>query len=472
MCTTISSFDNTPSVKYDHSQSEIFKLKIDNFEEIFDCLSLKDLAALGQTCYRMRGYVGYYIKTNYAATRFVSRSDGFYIDNNTQFDGIKFNGLSSFLKNIVFHHLEQYEGFIDIPTGTIIPHMEADGFKSLKEIRLKPGVVITTIGISRINEILNQVKTVKLDYPKFIDSEAEFYESFLKYCTAIKRLCILGKCHSPIVGTDNSWLYRKYPKLEHFVLTAIKSGPIDELKTFFEQNTNIHSFATNIEMIMANRDVFKMITPKWNVLSIKFKCRNTLNLDARDFLIELYTCGLFKKLHVSLITSFIIDHEIANYLASLKFLEKISIDGVFRYEYMDLTPIVHLKQLCIFQIPRVNNMKMLVEKLVNLEFVQFTFVKFDDILPFVRHSPKLTKIVVYRLMEFDENMLNIEELNKERSKLVNARKVTMFVQEHIYLAAKWAKNQTNCSFIEIKRGSSYDAINHSFDYTSYYALSF
>ena len=207
--------------------------------------------------------------------------------------------------------------------------MKADEFKSLTEIRLNPGVVISNIGISRIKEILNQVETVKLDYPKFIDNEAEFYESFLKYCAAIKRLCIRAKSHSPIIGTDNSWLCRKYPKLEHFELTAIEFGPIDELKTFFEQNTNINSFATDIETIMENRDAFKMVAAKWNILIIKFECRNTLNLDARDFLIELYERGLFKHLHVSLFISSIDDHEIANHLAALKFLEKISISCVF-----------------------------------------------------------------------------------------------------------------------------------------------
>ena len=64
----------------------------------------------------------------------------------------------------------------------------------------------------------------------------------------------------------------------------------------------------------------------------------------------------------------------------------------------------------------------------------------------------------------NENSLNIEELNEERSKMDNARKVTVYVQEAVYLAVKWTKNRTEWHLIEIKRGSSYDALNHNFDY--------
>ena len=60
----------------DQSHAEIFKLKMDDFEEIFDWLSLKDLVALSQTCKRMQHIVGYWMKTNYAAVKFGSGKDG------------------------------------------------------------------------------------------------------------------------------------------------------------------------------------------------------------------------------------------------------------------------------------------------------------------------------------------------------------------------------------------------------------
>lgn len=63
-------------IAIEKSQAEIFKLKMDHFEEIFEWLSAKDLAELSQTCKRMQHVVGYYIKTNYAALDFKFTGDG------------------------------------------------------------------------------------------------------------------------------------------------------------------------------------------------------------------------------------------------------------------------------------------------------------------------------------------------------------------------------------------------------------
>lgn len=100
--------------------------------------------------------------------------------------------------------------------------------------------------------------------------------------------------------------------------------------------------------------------------------------------------------------------------------------------------------------------------LINLQFIQFTYAKADEILPFICYSPKMDTIVVFRLDKSDENTLNIAKLHKERSKLINTRKITIHVEERVYLAAKWIKNQTNYRLIEIKRGASFGELNQNF----------
>lgn len=96
-----------------NDQLEIFKLKMDHFEEIFDWLSLKDLLELSQTCNRMKRIVGYYIMTKYVKTKLV-----FSLFNNTRHPSIRlpgkwhtekgpyYLGLSSFLTKVKLHNLE------------------------------------------------------------------------------------------------------------------------------------------------------------------------------------------------------------------------------------------------------------------------------------------------------------------------------------------------------------------------------
>ncbi|XP_055303248.1 uncharacterized protein LOC129568933 [Sitodiplosis mosellana] len=450
-------------IRNNQSQAEIFKLKIDHFEELFDWLSLNDLVALSRTCKRMQRIVGYYIKTTYAAIKFNCTSDGI----ERGYQESKLTGLSSFLKKLMFHYLE-YVPFDHWnqqwgKPEQIIPHMVADQFKSLTEILLTR-VVLTDAGISRIKGILGQLEMVRLKFPHFLDEKnKDIYGDFLKYCTNVKELCIQGSSNRCLVGVDNSWLLREYPTLEHFELIMNQNGPIDELSTFFGQNNHFKRFATNVEMILANSDTFKTTPAKWDVLSVEF-CHTNTFIPSRDLLNKLYERGRFNEVHVYFFTLFntTFDQESVNELTSFKGLTKLYIDGM--EDGTDLSRLITLKQLYISRASSIANTITLATKLFNLEFIHFTYADVSDIVPFICQSPKLTKIVVFRLKENDEHILNLVQLNKERSKLPNARKVTIHVEEHVYLDVKWTKKQTNLSLIEIKRGSSYDTLNHSFDY--------
>lgn len=50
-----------------------------------------------------------------------------------------------------------------------------------------------------------------------------------------------------------------------------------------------------------------------------------------------------------------------------------------------------------------------------------------------------------------KNILDIAALNKERQKLVDVRRVTIYMGENIYLAMKWATKQQEFNLIQIKR---------------------
>lgn len=97
---------------------------------------------------------------------------------------------------------------------------------------------------------------------------------------------IYGNDFKIIVGTDNSWLRRKYPTFEHFELITPKEFKIDELQTFSEQNVNLKRFATSLEKILENKNAFVNIQLNLDVLSVNLNFSDTFSSSA-DFLNEL-----------------------------------------------------------------------------------------------------------------------------------------------------------------------------------------
>lgn len=451
-------FESVDIIPNDQPQAEIFKLKMDHFEELFDWLSICDFVALGQTCKRMHRIVGYYFKKTYAATEFVDfgqirpvRDD--IIPNLS----INFDVLSSFIKTFRLN------------VFPLSYRMRAYRFEFLTGIVLDGDLNIR--GITHDDKkILGQLKSIKLDGVT-INEKREFYDSFLQFCTKLRTLRIRTYV-GPIIGIDNRWLQRKYPTLEHFELTASEGAPpIDELQTFFEQNTDIKTFGMHIENLLMNRNTFRIIQTKLNVLSVIFFYKSFNS--SRDFLNELHERGLFKELHIyffPIIDSF--DQDAINQLSSFNGFTKLGIKYGIDDE-IDFTPLIELKQLYIENTPSLSTVKNIAKNLVNLEFVHFAHAEFDKIRSFICHSPKITKIVLNPLEKNNENIINVETLNKERSKMVNAKKVTIYVDESVYLAVKCRTNQINSNLIELKRGSTYDALNHNFDYwMSEYGLTF
>lgn len=466
-------------------QAEIFILKMDHFEDLFDLLSLKDLGKLSKTCKRMEFIVGFYIKTNYAATNFDLNSSGIHASENYEMAEIKFNGCSSYLRKLVFSYLEFYR-FNCIKkkseqTVVVIPRMTANQFQSLNEILLAE-VRFTDDGISRIKSILGQLNTVKLYLCAFVSNDDEFYEKFLQYCTSIKRLCIEADHDTPFIGADNNWLQQKYPTLEHLELTThiCFNKEINELQTFFQQNPNLKTFSTSVDILLANRNIFATTELKLEVLCIEIcEFKNRMNISFQEvlvlcpkFLNELEERGMFQQLHLhfSTINEDSFNQEIVNKLVSLNRLTKLFLSEM--ENGTDLSVLVDLKELGIGEISEITNKEGLVENLRNLEFLQLTYATVDDIMPFIRFLPKLNTIVMFNFKGNGTYVLEIEKLNEVRSNLDKARKITIYVEERVYLATKWTKNGTSSSLIEIKRGTSYEALKNNFDYFQNYEVAF
>lgn len=95
--------------------------------------------------------------------------------------------------------------------------------------------------------------------------------------------------------------------------------------------------------------------------------------------------------------------------------------------------------------------------LINLERVDFERVRVRDIWLFARSAPKLTQIRVWRHFETDNGEVPNTDfflaLNEERLKLTGARKLSIYMDENVYLQMKWAA-KLHYEMIELRRFAS------------------
>lgn len=412
---------------------DIYRLNVDSFEDIFDYLSLEDLAIVGQTCNRIQRVVGHCFRQSYEAAKATFHC-------NFEINYVFANCFAEFVQKLrVIQSGNEFCRFL-----------QWNRFKSLKQIRFYDQN-LTQHKIECMKEILSQVEAVELLECRI---EGDFFVSFLVFCSNIKRLCVDG---TTMIETKYNWLQRKYPMLEHFQLLTSLNLDIEELKTFFDLNANIKKLAFGGKCFWTNQKAMRNSILKLEVLEIKYDKR--VKLDSLcQFLNELHQRGFYKRLHLYFDLPFGFEQETVHKLATVDALAKLVANS--RHSFIDISPLIKLEELCITS-NAVNDLAHLPDTLTNLKRLYFLEATCDDILPFIRRSTKLAKIRVNRLyhgkhFEDNKNILDLLALNKEREKLAFAKRVTIYVKEDIYLPTKWALKQTEFSFIELKRIDSYD----------------
>ncbi|XP_031635406.1 uncharacterized protein LOC116348520 [Contarinia nasturtii] len=386
------------AVNGEQQLADIFKLNIDCFEEVFDYLSLKDLAAMGQTCKRMQRIAGHCFQLNYGAAEADFNKGGFDLN------GVKIDCFNKFLQNVYFMYggkedeNARYNRMINFITQ--LKHSTSFKKIDISDFRSKMP------RINEIKEVLSKAESVRIH--GYDENENEL--DALTACSNLKYLS-LRKGHR--------WMHRIYPSLEHIELSYGFRAKIPEIKIFFDLNTTIKQFSVDMTLFWSIRELFKNSNIKFDILAINYDDGDGIvefQLFCR-LLNELYDSGFYKKLHFN--SPYWMHQEVIDELASVK--------GI----------------------------------LLNLKRVHSDYASSDDILPFIRHAEKVNKIRVEELLSgshFDENdnVLDLFALNKEREKLVGARKITIYVPEDVYLLTKWAMKQTDFKLIEMKRITSYD----------------
>lgn len=265
-------------------------------------------------------------------------------------------------------------------------------------------------------------------------------------------------------------LLHKYPKLEHFHWSrTMRSTVLNELKTFFELNSHVRSFGTDMITLCMNQNLFNDLQVKLDDLiieNIKHFRPYQIIIDQHHFSIvnQLYGQNSFKRLHYDMNC---FDQQMIGQIASLQPLKSLRMDN---YEIdggiVNLpAALIGLVELEIGRSGGLFDTNNLAHQLINLKRIHFGCTSFQTCLPFLRYSVNLTKIKIDEVRDNEYNcnqdVLDIAALNEERKQLEGARKVTIFIDERVYLATKWAINGMEFDLIELRRTSSHElgAIN-------------
>ncbi|XP_031635376.1 uncharacterized protein LOC116348494 [Contarinia nasturtii] len=397
--------------------------------------------AMGQTCKRMQRIAGHCFQLNYGAAKaeFYPYLPSFILNL------VKIDCFIDFLQNVRLWLLDDEEDYM-IKFVTALKHST-----SIKIINIFDYSGHLTMAVStEMKGILCKAESVTIDC--HYDMKENVLGELIAGCYSnVKYLYLIRQ------SNEDQWTHRIYPALEHFELKSSRSDEIPGLKTFFELNTTIKKFSVDMELFWSNRELFKKSNIKFDTLSIGFgkECDefNTYEFKLLCRLLnDLYASGFYKNLHMHfLYPGLRIPQAFINQLASVKGLVKFHFELKTHLLLGTLRNLEELGTATNF----ISDLKLIPHMLSKLKRLYFIKASSDDILPFICHAKKVNKIKVECLFGLNK-ILDLLALNKEREKLVGAHKITIYVEEVVYFATKWAMKQKDFKLIEMKRDTSYN----------------
>lgn len=417
----LAAFEVIAGPSIENPASAILKLNIDAFDELFEWLSLIDLFALRKTCKRLKLVVDFHLRSFYPAIKlgYGKIESIFQLDAELKFSSI-----------------------------------EASCRKSIKQISLSNYAITKTI-IESFEDLLSQIEVLQIGCSIF---DGDFYENLLKFCINLKYLYVWRLEDNINIGSSRKWLLQNYPKLEHIILKNIKGPddeyPISELQQFFNTNRSIRTFSTTLSFIWLNRECFIGSNAKLKQLTIQGDDYGTRNADVFDLLHQLFEQGFYETLHFHVKFVAMRDHMIA--ITSLPNLEKLCLDHI--HEAYVLPSLPSTKELILRYNSDASNLQLIDSHVENLERIWLKEASYDNFIQFIRHLPNLKQIKIDVILvdeHFNNNIINMFALQKMRQQLPEARQITIYVDDNVYVATKWA-TKTKTSLIKLKRAEAYE----------------
>lgn len=429
-------------VQIDEKPGNIYRLDNDCLEENFDHLTLSGLVAFGQTSKIFLEVTGQYFCANFVA-RVLGKHGNIYLDDRQNFT---INCFSQYVRKILMK-------------DTDLRIFVTNKFDRLKEIEFYEGKLCPT---ENLTNVLRNVETVK-----FIQCQlgGDFHDTFLRYCDQLKRLCVQDNNQQDLkrnnlIGTSDKWLNRKYSTLQHFGINSRQR--CDQVVKFLKKNSNIRTFSTTIEFLIANMEQMTKLKIQLNALAILHAYPNTEGTKFNAFVNQLSALqkdGMFEHLHLYFHKT-TKKRENIYPIRLMPFVTTLHITNAV--QNFTLTPMKNLNQLYLYGAFQIRDLDNALKHLKKLDYIYFRRETIENILRFVGNLPQLSNIQIDSII--NDKVVNITAVNNERKYLHNPKNLTIYVEENVYLATKSAFKHNEFSVVDVKRIESYDGF-HDFTNT-------
>lgn len=437
-------------------------------DQLFDWLTIKELAALNGTCEKLRQLTADYFNRKYPMK---CMKVGFYDTKDVLYWSKDKVEMQPFARNV--------RNLVVLPTTECLEFLDLYHTKNVVSLAFYDGQLLE-YDAAHIARLLENVEILEIQYGSL---SGELYETVLKYCRRIKQLVIkygFSECEDG--GRENQWLQAIYPTLEHFHWS--ESYVPEHLAQFFRQNPTIRSFNSGIYttlsvcqfLLRTDLEIdelhFELILDLHEVREAEFEAMGVI----RSSLDKLYERQQFKRLMLEFMFS---SQLLDGAWSKLPYLTGAFIDFPYRPGATKaLSTLIHLKLLIlgINTILSAAKACILAKTLINLEEIYIQIGTVHAIRPFIRTAIKLRKIYVYRMapetatatatsgggnhMKYKSNF--VDALNLERKKLNGACKTIVYLPDQVYVDMKCLANgRLNYDCIEIRRSESH-VLKHPF----------
>lgn len=386
---------------------------------------------------RKHHMIGYILQNTYAGLEVKSTENSFCIDDHEVFN------FRDYFKKIRIDR----SGALDYFSNQVLD--EPTEFKRLNHLEFDH-MKINSIQISCIEPTLKKVNALRLNV---CEIEGDFYDKILSKCSQLTHLCVSSNApESKIIGTNNDWMYKKCGKLEHFELFLFQEPEIAKFTKFLEENSKIKTFSTSIECFWANRS--SLIDCKVELTDLII----FINFDTWEYfgqfwddLNQLYERKFYKRLSLYYYSPECAQNMITQ-MAALKAVVKLKfMQCENRVDLSAFSQSVHLETLFIKSSDQIMDLQTMATNCINLKVIHFGTAQIAHIKILIEKAVNLSEIVIDHLINdnfADEQIIDLSLLNNKREgldraqiakkdkKAKKAEKVTIFVQEEMYLATK------------------------------------
>lgn len=418
-----------------------FKLIFDCWEYIFDCLSIGDVYSMAQTCKRMHRLAGNYHHECFDELNYEMK--GTYIQCSYPH--------WYYLKPIFF----QFVSKLQIGQHSKLNHpLDARAFTALKTL-IYDNVTLNGAVIKGRQSLLRNVEHLHLISDMIT---GDIFKPIRTCCPKLTHLKV-HRCH---IATANKLFLQHFPCLEHLEYVPGSSdcdNRMDQLETFLKKHPNLKYITANFRFLWTHRDVFIEYSNTSNtqleILNVFFNVPlEHVPLDEFfEFIKQLFARGIYKSLHLSFDNWNVqLSYEsLSNALATLPALQELS---VLDHSILDVSRLTNLRVFHMMGVKcSAKDAEILAKSLINLETLMLQYAPIDTIFPFIWHSKKLKKMITDYITSYDR-ALDLIAFNQQR-KLANACKLSIHVQDRVYLPTRWKYENLNLSHVKVARSYLY-----------------